>query len=106
MDGVSLGLTCPVQQGAAVHCSGTARWLAQPRQPGSGPQQPPKSGPHLSLWMTVPSVSSDLLMKLPSMRWLLFTSACGVVRWRWGHGAPIKRPQAQESEPMRPGVGG
>lgn len=67
-----------------MQCSGTARWVAQPRQPGSGIQQPPKSGPHLSLWITVPSVSSDLLMKLPSMRWLLFTSACGVGRVAMG----------------------
>ena len=31
---------------------------------------------HLSLWITVPRVSSDLLMKLPSIRWLRLTSAC------------------------------
>jgi hypothetical protein len=32
--------------------------------------------PSLSLCMTVPRVSRLLLMKLPSMRWLRFTSAC------------------------------
>lgn len=31
--------------------------------------------PSASLWMTVPSVSSDLLMKEPSMRCLLWISA-------------------------------
>jgi hypothetical protein len=40
--------------------------------------------PSLSLWMTVPSVSSDLLMKLPSSRWPRLTSA-----WEVGLGLGV-----------------
>jgi hypothetical protein len=61
--------------------------------------------------MTVPSVSRLLLMKLPSMRWFLFTSACSTRQWSGGQQQAVENGQQQQqqqrggSQQMRTGAG-